>query len=122
MEEWLRQLKDSANTLDKLKKFINVSPEEDAMTTLETKWGTTPYFVSLMDTDVPDCPVCRQVIPSLKEKGNRYGIADYLVFKENRDTDEKRLDSIMTASLLRCLKIAEWEEFRTHITDKEHQM
>ncbi|MBT8373312.1 MAG: KamA family radical SAM protein, partial [Deltaproteobacteria bacterium] len=57
-------------------------------------WGTTPYFVSLMDKDDPNCPVRMQVIPSLKEKENRFGIPNYLIWKENRDTDEVRPDSI----------------------------
>ena len=35
-----------------------------------------------------------QVIPSLKEKENRFGIPNYLIWKENRDTDEVRPDSI----------------------------
>ena len=49
MEEWVEQLQNSVNTLDKLKSHINVTPEEEeAITTLNTKWGTTPYFVSLM--------------------------------------------------------------------------
>jgi lysine 2,3-aminomutase len=95
MEEWIAELENSVNTLDKLKKFINVSPEEEeAITTLDTRWGTTPYFASLMDPDDPACPIRRQVIPSLKEKENRYGIPNYLIWKENRDTDEVRPDSI----------------------------
>lgn len=95
MEEWRRQLKNMVNTLDGLKEFINVSPEEEeAITTMKTKWGTTPYFASLMDPDDPSCPIRRQVIPSLKEKENRYGMPDYLIWKENRDTEEVRPDSI----------------------------
>ena len=45
MEEWVEQLQDSVNTLEKLKSYINVTErEEEAITTLNTKWGTTPYF------------------------------------------------------------------------------
>jgi len=95
MEEWVEQLQNSVNTLDKLKSYINVTKEEEeAITTLNTKWGTTPYFVSLMDKDDPNCPIRMQVVPSLKEKENRYGIPNYLIWKENRDTDEVRPDSI----------------------------
>lgn len=93
MEEWIQQLKNSVNTLNRLKKFINVTPEEEkAIKTLKTRWGTTPYFASLMDKDDPNCPIRKQVIPSLKELENKYGMKNYLVWKENRDA--KRPDSI----------------------------
>ncbi|MDM8554205.1 KamA family radical SAM protein [Desulfococcaceae bacterium HSG7] len=95
MEKWIEQLQNSVNTLERLKAFINVTPdEENTITTLNTKWGTTPYFAGLMDPDDPDCPVRKQVVPSIKEKENRYGIENYLIWKENRDTDEVRPDSI----------------------------
>jgi lysine 2,3-aminomutase len=95
MEHWTEQLKNSVNTLERLKAFINVTPEEEkAITTLNTRWGTTPYFASLMDPNDPDCPIRKQVVPSVKEKENRYGMPNYLIWKENRATDEVRPDSI----------------------------
>ncbi|MDH3957487.1 MAG: KamA family radical SAM protein, partial [Desulfobacteraceae bacterium] len=81
MEEWVEQLQNSVNTLDRLKALINVTPEEEAaINTLHTKWGTTPYFASLMDPNNPDCPIRKQVIPSMKETKNKYGIPDYLIW------------------------------------------
>jgi len=95
MEEWVEQLKNSVNTLDRLKAVIEVSLEEEkAINTLNTKWGTTPYFASLMDPDNPDCPIRKQVIPSMQETENRYGIPNYLIWEENRDTEEVRPDCI----------------------------
>jgi lysine 2,3-aminomutase len=95
MEEWIAQLQNSVNSLERLKEYINVTPEEEeGITTLNTQWGTTPYFASLMDRDDPNCPIRKQVVPSVKEKENRYGIPNYLIWKENRDTDEVRPDSI----------------------------
>ena len=95
MEEWIEQLKNSVNTLERLSEFINVTPEEkEAIDTLNTKWGTSPYFASLMDRDDPNCPIRRQVLPSLQETVNKYGIENYLIWKENRDTEEIRPDSI----------------------------
>ena len=95
MEEWVEQLQNSVNTLDGLKALINVTPEEEAaINTLHTKWGTTPYFASLMDPNNPDCPIRKQVIPSMKETENKYGLPNYLIWKENRDTDEVRPDCI----------------------------
>jgi lysine 2,3-aminomutase len=95
MDEWMEQLQNSVNTLDGLKALIKVTPEEEAaINTLKTKWGTTPYFASLMDPNDPDCPIRRQVIPSMKETENKYGIPNYLIWKENRATDEVRPDCI----------------------------
>jgi lysine 2,3-aminomutase len=95
MEEWVEQLHSSVTTISHLEKFINVSQEErEGIETLKTKWGTTPYFAGLMERDNPNCPIRRQVIPSIKEKENRYGIPNYLIWKENRDTGEIRPDSI----------------------------
>jgi lysine 2,3-aminomutase len=94
-EEWVEQMKNQVNTLEKLAKYINVSDDErEAIETLETKWGASPYFASLMDKDDPNCPIRKQVIPSLKEQINEYGMENYLVWKENRATEEIRPDSI----------------------------
>jgi lysine 2,3-aminomutase len=95
LEDWKTQLRNKVNTLDKLAEFINITPEEEeAITTLDVKWGTTPFFASLMDPDNPECPVRKQVIPSMRENESAYGIPNYLIFKENRDTHELRPDSI----------------------------
>lgn len=95
MSSWKVQLEDAVNTLERLEEFINVTEDEkEAIKTLDTKWGTTPYFASLMDTDDPNCPIRKQVVPSLKEKENVYGIEDYLIWKENRDNEEERPDTI----------------------------
>jgi len=95
MEKWQDQLHNFVDTLDRLKQHIHVTPEEEeAITSMKTKWGTTPYFAGLMDPDDPACPIRRQVIPSLKERQNKFGVENYLIWKENRDTDEVRPDSI----------------------------
>jgi len=94
-EEWIRQMQDQVNSLEKLERYINVSDEEErAIEDMETRWGVSPYFASLMDKDDPNCPIRKQVIPSLKEKINEFGMDNYLVWKENRATEEVRPDSI----------------------------
>ena len=93
--EWQEQMKNYVDTIEKLEEFINLSDSErEALETLETTWGTTPYFASLMDKDDPNCPIRRQVLPSMNETVNTFGMQDYLVWKENRDTDEVRPDCI----------------------------
>ncbi|MBC8555799.1 MAG: KamA family radical SAM protein [Candidatus Brocadiales bacterium] len=99
--QWQEQIKDQVDTLEKLSQYINTTPdEEEAIKTLNMRWGTTPYYASLMDRDDPDCPVRKMIIPSMKESENTYGIPNYLVIKENREKtdrfgeDEKRPDSV----------------------------
>ena len=93
--EWQEQMRNYVDSIEQLEKHINLSDSErQALETLETTWGTTPYFASLMDHDDPKCPIRRQVIPSMNETRNTFGMQDYLVWKENRATEEKRPDCI----------------------------
>ena len=99
--QWQEQIKNQVNTIEKLNQYIDITPDEEkAIKTLNIRWGTTPYYASLMDKNNPDCPIRRMVIPSMSESNNKYGIPNYLVFKENREkTDrfgekEKRPDSV----------------------------
>ncbi len=95
MEEWQYQIENQVDTIEELEKYINITPEErEAIETTTAKWGTTPYFASLIDRDDPRDPIRLQVVPSKYEKENRYGIENYLVYKENRAGEEKRPDTI----------------------------
>lgn len=94
-EEWQRQMKDCVDTIEKLEQYVDlVESERTALESLKTTWGTTPYFASLMDRNDPNCPIRKQVIPSMNETENRFGMKDYLVWKENRATEEQRPDCI----------------------------
>jgi len=94
-EEWVRQMQNQVNSAEKLEAFINLTDSErEAIESLQTRWGITPYFASLMDKDDPRCPIRKQVIPSMKEQTNEFGMDNYLVWKENRATEEVRPDSI----------------------------
>ncbi len=94
-EIWRDQLKNFVNTIERVKKYVNLTAlEEETLRTNETTWGATPHYAALMDPDDPECPVRRQIIPSPLERQNRYGMDDYLVWKENRATEEERPDSI----------------------------
>jgi len=93
--DWRSQLRNFVNTKEALEQYVTLSDgERQAVEANATTWGTTPYFASLMDPEDPSCPIRRQVIPSARELENRYGMQDYLVWKENRATEEKRPDSI----------------------------
>ena len=68
--DWHWQVKNRIETLDDLKKFINLSKEEEegVQKTLETlRMAITPYYFSLMDINDPHCPIRKQAIPSIKE-------------------------------------------------------
>jgi len=94
-QTWQQQLANFVNTIERLEQYVNLTDEErQILENNTTTWGTTPYFASLMDADDPQCPIRKQVIPSRQEQHNTYGMDDYLVWKENRDTEEVRPDSI----------------------------
>ena len=64
----MKQLKYRIHTLPRLKSVISLSPrEEAALSAMSWRWGTTPYFASLMDKRDPDCPIRKQVLPSMEE-------------------------------------------------------
>jgi len=94
-QTWQQQLANFVNTIERLEQYVNLTDDErQILEQNKTTWGTTPYFASLMDADDPQCPIRKQVIPSSLEQQNTYGMDDYLMWKENRDTEEQRPDSI----------------------------
>ncbi len=69
---------------DILSLLINLTDEEkDAISKTKYRWGTTRHFISLMDENDPNCPIRRQVIPSINENIDPK-IKNYLDWKENR--------------------------------------
>jgi len=65
--DWKWQVKNRIETLDALKKYIQLTPEEEegvkkSLTTL--RMAITPYYLSLIDTNDPHCPVRKQSIPT----------------------------------------------------------
>nr|NIQ92993.1 KamA family radical SAM protein [Desulfuromonadales bacterium]NIS39373.1 KamA family radical SAM protein [Desulfuromonadales bacterium] len=93
--DWQDQLKNFVNTIERLEKYVNLTDEERRiLEETHTTWGATPHYASLMDRDDPNCPVRRQIIPQSLEGENVYGMDDYLMWKENRATEEVRPESI----------------------------
>ena len=65
--DWKWQVKNRIETFDQLKKYISLTPseEEGVKKSLETlRMAITPYYLSLIDTDNPDCPIRKQAVPS----------------------------------------------------------
>jgi lysine 2,3-aminomutase len=68
--DWHWQVKNRINTVEDLKKLINITEEEEKNigSVLEKfRMGITPYYASLMDKDDPNCPVRMQAVPELVE-------------------------------------------------------
>ena len=67
---WHWQVKNRIETLEQLKKYIELTPEEEEGIKKSLKMlrmAITPYFLSLIDTNNPNCPIRQQSIPTQKE-------------------------------------------------------
>ncbi len=65
--DWRWQVRNRIETIDELKKYIDLTAEEEegVRKSLETlRMAITPYYLTLIDTENPDCPVRKQAIPS----------------------------------------------------------
>lgn len=68
--DWHWQLKNRITTLEHLKKYITLAPEEakGINTCLQNfRMSITPYYASLMDPHDPHCPIRKQAVPSFHE-------------------------------------------------------
>jgi lysine 2,3-aminomutase len=68
--DWKWQLRHRIQTLEDLKEWI--TPTEQEIAGIEAtkglfRWQITPYYANLMDPKDPQCPVRRQVVPTLDE-------------------------------------------------------
>ena len=68
--DWKWQVKNRIETLEDLKKYVTLTPEEEegVKKTLQTlRMAITPYNIRLIDPNNPDCPVRKQAVPTGKE-------------------------------------------------------
>lgn len=68
--DWKWQVKNRIETLEDLKKYVTLTPEEEegVKKSLQTlRMAITPYYISLIDPANPDCPVRKQAIPTGNE-------------------------------------------------------
>ena len=69
-DDWRWQMKNRIQTLDRLREYIELTPEEiKGINSCLQKFrmAITPYYASLMDPADPHCPIRRQAIPSAHE-------------------------------------------------------
>lgn len=65
--DWKWQVKNRVENFEQLKKYIQLTPteEEGVKKSLETlRMAITPYYISLIDTQNPNCPIRKQAVPS----------------------------------------------------------
>ncbi len=67
--DWRWQLTHRLNTIDDFARVIRLTPEEMAGLSAPGHFrvDVTPYFASLMDPDDPNCPIRRQIVPTVHE-------------------------------------------------------
>jgi len=70
MSDWIGELKNTVRTIEALEKHLPLtdSEREDIRKALEVhKMKITPYYLSLIDKENPDCPIRKMAIPSSQE-------------------------------------------------------
>jgi len=70
MERWQKELADRITTVEQLAKKIKLTQkevEEIKKVTSKFRMGITPYYLSLIDKNDPNCPIRKQTIPSIHE-------------------------------------------------------
>lgn len=68
--DWKWQVKNRVETLEDLKKYVKLTPDEEngVKESLSTfRMAITPYYLSLINPDDPNCPIRRQCIPTAHE-------------------------------------------------------
>ena len=66
--DWYWQLRNKIKTAEPLTKFINLTTEEQrGLVYSKFKFGVSPYILSIMEKDNPNCPIRKQFIPTIDE-------------------------------------------------------
>jgi len=79
--DWRWQLENCITTVDQLRQYINLTDREQLEVELASahfNWCIPPYFARLMDRDDRNCPIRRQVVPSIEELEDDIGVPDPL--------------------------------------------
>lgn len=69
-DDWKWQIRNRIDTVDKLKKIINITPKEEVdidNVLKKFKMGITPYYAAHMDKNDPRCPIRMQAVPTIAE-------------------------------------------------------
>ncbi|MDD2422146.1 MAG: lysine 2,3-aminomutase [Heliobacteriaceae bacterium] len=69
-DDWHWQMANRVTTFEQLERFLPLSPGEKIglqRCFQQFRMAVTPYYLSLIDPDDPNCPVRQQAIPSIRE-------------------------------------------------------
>ncbi len=81
-QDWHWQVRNRVTKLDELKRVLVLTPEEEEGVigaSRAFRMAITPYFLSLVDPQDPNCPIRRQVVPTVHElKFDRSDLEDPL--------------------------------------------
>lgn len=86
--DWKWQVKNRIETLEELKKYLDLTPEEEtgvAQCLSKFRMAITPYYLSLIDLNDPFDPVRRQAVPQAAEL--------YFAPEEDADSLHEDVDS-----------------------------
>ena len=78
-QDWHWQVENRISDEEKLSKIINLSDEEKneiSRVGSRYRWSVSPYYLSLMDRDDPECPIRKQSVPSILEYTDDFGYDD----------------------------------------------
>lgn len=92
-KNWEWQLKNSVSTVEQLEKIIPLSAkekEEISKAIKHSRFISTPYYLSLIDLENPECPIKLSTIPQISELDRGMGdLTDPL--SEDRDSPVPRI-------------------------------
>lgn len=78
-QDWHWQVENRISDEKSLAKIINLSEKEKneiAKVGTRYRWAVSPYYLSLMDRDDPECPIRKQSVPSMLECVDDLGYDD----------------------------------------------
>lgn len=129
-QNWKWQLKNRLQSIEDLEQWINLTDNEREgirKTGDLFRLQITPYYASLMDPDDPQCPVRRQVVPTLDELEDDFDIHDLDPLEEQAHSPVKNLvhnyrDRVAFCVVNRCASYCRYCLRKRMVDDQEHTM
>jgi lysine 2,3-aminomutase len=105
-KDYQKQIAEKIVSLDQLKSYIEL-PDDTIFAVKKIKkqfkWGTTPYYASLMDAKNESCPIRRQALPSVNELEDDPALCDYDPLKEGENSPIEGLVQVYNDRVALCV-------------------
>ena len=105
-KDYQKQLNEKIVSVDQLKNFIGV-PDDTVLAVKKAKgqfkWGTTPYYASLMDVNDENCPIRRQALPSIRELEDDTKLCNYDPLQEGLNSPVEGLVQVYNDRVALCI-------------------